>query len=100
MTKSGTKKETKEKEYLKVESVDVGNVRLYEGQEANTVFFTLILNGVTIYNCKVVEGKNGDFIAFPQLKANNGKYYNIAYAALSPEDEEKIRAMIQKRLDE
>ena len=29
------------------------------------VMFDMIVNEVSIYGCRVVEGKNGDFVSFP-----------------------------------
>lgn len=46
------------------------------------VVFDVEINGVSIYGCRVVEGKNGDFISFPQRKGKDGKYYSIAWVKL------------------
>ena len=99
MTKGTKTTEKKEREYIKITNLNVDNVRAFEGNKSTTVFFTLIINGVSIYNCKVVEGKNGDFISFPQTKGSNEKWYNVAYAAISPEDSEKILTQVQTLLD-
>lgn len=40
--------------------------------------FALEHNGAIIYGCKLLEGSNGLFIAFPSRKGNDGKYYNHA----------------------
>ena len=64
-----------------------------------TVFFNLIINEVTIYGCRVVEGKNGDFISFPQKKGNDGKYYNIAYIKLTDEESKAIIAEVEKEVN-
>lgn len=92
------KQEQGEREYIEVREVEVKNVRV-NGKNGDLVFFTLVLNGVTIYNCRVATGKNGDFISFPQYKGTNGTYYNNVYAALSEEDSAQILEMIQKELD-
>lgn len=34
---------------------------------------------VTIYGIRVVEGKNGKFLAMPARKGSNGNYYSHAY---------------------
>lgn len=93
------KQEQGEREYIEVREVEVKNVRVIDGKNGDLVFFTLVLNGVTIYNCRVATGKNGDFISFPQYKGTNGTYYNNVYAALSEEDSAQILEMIQKELD-
>ena len=98
--KSKNKKQDQgEREYIEVREVEVKNVRVIDGTNGDLVFFTLVLNGVTIYNCRVATGKNGDFISFPQYKGTNGTYYNNVYAALSEEDSAQILEMIQKELD-
>lgn len=91
--------ENKERGYIEVRSTEVKNVRVVEGRNGDIVFFTLVLNGVTIYNCRVATGKNGDFISFPQYKAKDGYYYNNVYAAISGEDSAAILDEIQKQID-
>lgn len=99
-TKAKTKKDTKEREYIEVRSASVSNVRLVSGKSGGElVFFTLQINGVFINNCHVVEGKNGDFISFPQYKGSNDQYYNVVYCALSDEDSKKILEQVQAELD-
>lgn len=89
------KKETQSKEAVEVREFEVKNVNQYK----DTVFFNLVINGVTIYGCRCVEGKNGDFIAFPSKKGNDGKYYNHVYVALSEEDAKKILEEVEKQLN-
>ena len=64
-----------------------------------TVFFNLTINEVTIYGCRVVEGKNGDFISFPQKKGNDGKYWNIAYVKLTDDEAKAIIAEVEKEVN-
>lgn len=100
--KKATKKEeqTKEREFCEIRDCEVSNVRVVDGKNGDLVFFTLKINGVTIYNCRVATGKNGDFISFPQYKGSNGTYYNNVYVAISDEDSTKILEEIQKQIDE
>lgn len=67
-------------------------------QVNDTVFFDMVVNGVTIYGCKVVEGSKGDFISFPSHKGKDGKYYNHAWVKLSDEDSKKIIAQVEEAL--
>lgn len=67
-------------------------------QVKDTVFFDMVVNGVTIYGCKVVEGSKGDFISFPSHKGKDGKYYNHAWVKLSDEDSQKIIAQVEEKL--
>lgn len=63
-----------------------------------TVFFNLTINEVTIYGCRVVEGKNGDFISFPQKKVGV-KYWNIAYVKLTDDESKAIIAEVEKEVN-
>lgn len=64
------------------------------------VFFDMILNGVSVYGMKVVSGKNGDFISWPSEKAENGNYYNHAWAPLTDDQQKGILMKVQDKLDE
>ena len=99
--KKNTKKEdNQERTFCEIRTHEVSNVRVVDGKIGDLVFFTLNINGVTIYNCRVATGKNGDFISFPQYKGSNGTYYNNVYVAISDEDSAKILEEIQKAIDE
>ena len=67
-------------------------------QVNDAVFFDMVVNGVTIYGCKVVEGKNGDFISFPSHKGKDGKYYNHAWVKLSDDDTSAIVKQVEEML--
>lgn len=67
-------------------------------QVNDLVFFDMVVNGVTIYGCKVVEGSKGDFISFPSHKGKDGKYYNHAYIKLSDADTSNIIAQVEEKL--
>ena len=86
----------KKKEVNDVVAVEAKVTRA--NQVNDTVFFDVVINGVTIYGCKVVEGKNGDFISFPSHKGKDDKYYNYAYVKLSDEDTQNIIAQVEKAL--
>lgn len=60
------------------------------------IFFDMIVNDVTIYGCRLLEGKNGMFVSFPQRKGKDNKYYNIAYVGLNEADVSNIVAQIEK----
>ena len=81
-----SKKETiNENVVLKGENVEI-NIRPYE--DGNLLgFATVIIYGfVKIYNCRVLNGTNGVFVALPQYKGTNGKYYSHCY--IDPEDDD------------
>ena len=97
MKKPETKKTT-ERTNIEVCEFNVSKVRIHD--ESGTVFFNLLLNGVTIYGCTVGTTKDGhDFIAFPSRKGKDGKYYSIAYASISDEDQEKILKDVETQLN-
>lgn len=97
--KNKGKEQQPERTFCEVRECEVKNVRVVGGKRGDLVFFTLTINGVTIYNCRVATGKNGDFISFPQYKGSNDKYYNNVYVSLSDEDSSRILEEIQKQID-
>lgn len=86
-------------DFITVTQADVEKVRVHEFAERSQVFFTLIINGVRINDCRVVEGEKGDFIGMPSRKGNDGKYYNYVYAKLSPEDTKAILNEVEKEVN-
>lgn len=60
------------------------------------IVFDMIVNDVTIYGCRLLEGKNGMFVSFPSRKGKDDKYYNIVYVSLSEADIKNIVAQIEK----
>lgn len=86
--------ENSKKSILKDYSVD--HVKM---DSKDRVRFSLTVNGVTVYSCVVMEGKNGDFISFPSYKGKNGKYYNYAYIPLTDKEQEAILLDVEKELN-
>lgn len=97
MKKPETSKTTSKIEELKIDSYKV--LRAVVAGKNDSVLFDLELNGVRIYGLSVVEGKNGDFISFPQRKGNDGKYYSIAWAKLSDDDVKDILQEVENVLN-
>lgn len=56
----------------------------------NLITFTLKCHGFSLYNMKLVNGKNGYFITPPSVKGSNGAYYNQYAIYLSEEDEKSL----------
>lgn len=87
-TKTATKNETKkERQTIKVNDFSVMRAKVFEN---GGVVIDITINGIAIYGVNIVEGKNGDFLSFPQRKGKDGKYYSIVYAALSDSDQADI----------
>lgn len=90
-----TKKAEAEKVYFNIgENWEVDNVRVLDFG----TFFTLRLDGLTLYNLRVVPGgKNYDtFIASPEEKGRDGKYYKLFNLYLDDDDTEEIIAAVEK----
>ena len=85
---------------MKKKEVDVEvNAKVVRANQVkDLVFFDVKINGVTIYGCKVVEGKYGDFISFPSYKGKDDKYYNHAYIKLSDEQTKEIISQVENML--
>ena len=79
-------------------NVEVNAKVIRANQVDDLVFFDVEINGVTIYGCKVIEGKNGDFISFPSHKGKDGKYYNHAYIKLSDDQAKDIISQVENML--
>lgn len=98
--KKGKKANNKdEREYIKIDSYEVSDVRVIDTQKGDMVLFSLTLNGIKIYSCRVATGSKGDFISLPQTKGSNGQYYNVVYAAISEEDTKKILDDVQTAIN-
>lgn len=54
------------------------------------ITFTLKCHGFSLYNMKLVNGKNGYFITPPSTKGSNGVYYKQYAIYLSKEDEQNL----------
>lgn len=90
------KKNTQTQETLVIDSFKV--LRAHAFPKSGCAF-DIEINGIKIYGCTVVEGKNGDFISFPQRQGKDGKYYSIVWAKLSEEDTQKIISEVENVLN-
>ena len=81
-TKKNTKN-TKKVEVIEVTSLEVTRAREYD----DIFFFDMVLNGVYIYGCRLIEGEDGWFVSFPSKKPEKkgSKWFNHCWAKL-PED--------------
>ena len=64
----------------------------------SNVLFDLTIDDFTIYGCRVVEGKNGDFISLPSRKGKDGKYWGIVYKRFTDEETTAILDMVSAAL--
>lgn len=83
------------KEYFDIKGMRVGSARRIG--DKGTIIFSLLGKGLGLYDLRIVNGANGAFVAAPQQKGKDGKYYAEYALYLSPEDEEKvIKAVVAK----
>lgn len=64
--------------------------------EDGSVAIDMEVNGVSIYNSTLREGKNGMFVSFPSRKGKDGKYYSHVYVKLSDDDIKAIIAQVEE----
>lgn len=93
-TNSNATKDTKD--VLKIDSFSILRVHQFDN---GGVSFDMTVNDISIYGCRVVETKDGDFIALPQRKGNDGKYYSIVWAKFSEQDTKDILTEVEKKLN-
>lgn len=86
-----------------IETLKVNDFRVHRARaiENGIIMADLIINGITVYGMKVLANKKtGEaFLAFPQQKGKDGKYYSIVYAKLSDTDQEEMIRSIYNWLD-
>ena len=82
------------KKKIRAEIIEVSNVRELDWG----IVFDLVINGVKLYSCRLVEGRNGDFVSFPSYKGKNGKYYTHCYFDLNDDETQEIVEAVDKSL--
>lgn len=75
------------KAYLSIKDATVQACHLISDR---VCVFTLNIPGASFLNLKVVEGKNGMFIAMPQTKGRDGQYHDQYRVFFSEEDTQRI----------
>lgn len=88
--KINTKKENKE---AAVKEIKVTRAHQFDD---GSVAIDMEINGVSIYNSTLREGKNGMFVSFPSRKGKDGKYYSHVYVKLSEEDIKSIVEQVEE----
>lgn len=87
--------DTSKREYFNIKGMRVGSARRIGNK--GTIVFSLLGNGLGLYDLRIVNGANGQFIAAPQQRGKDGKYYAEYAIYLSKEDEERVmKAVIAK----
>lgn len=70
--------------------------RAHQFKDGSIVFDMKIGGDITIYDNRLVNGKNGTFVSFPSRKGNDGAYYSHVFVRLSEDDVASIVAQIEK----
>lgn len=85
------------KSYLSIKDATVQACHLISDR---ICVFTLNIPGATFLNLKVVDGKDGEFIAMPQSKGRDGQYYDLYRVYFSDADAERIIAAVAEHATE
>lgn len=75
------------KEYLDITGATIQAAHLISDK---ICVFTLNVKGGSFLNLKIIDGKNGTFIAMPQQKGKNGQYYDQYRLYLSDADAQRV----------
>lgn len=81
------------KSYLSIKDATVNACHLISDR---VCVFTLNVPGATFIDLKVVDGKNGEFIAMPQSKGRDGHYYDLYRVYFSEQDAQRIIAAVSE----
>jgi stage V sporulation protein G len=69
-------------------------IRKVEGKDKFKAWATITFdNSFRVHGLKVIEGKNGPFVAMPSRKLSNGEFIDTAYPL-----NEELRGTIQKEV--
>ena len=66
------------------------------------ITFSLRIEGpitAEIYGCRIKSSRNGEFVAFPQRKGQDGKYYRHAWLQLSDDQTDEIISAVYDALE-
>lgn len=55
---------------------------------------------VEIYGCRIINGRDGEFVAFPQRKGKDGRYYKHAYVRLTDDQTDEIVSAVYDALED
>lgn len=88
-----------ERVYIDLKAVGASVTNVRQGKYSTT--FTLKCKGFSLYNLRIVKRKDGGyFIAPPNHKGSNDKYYSDYALYLSDADTERLLDMVEAALNE
>lgn len=91
------KKNEEKKPDFNISGMRVSNVRKLS---ETVTAFSLLGNGLGLYNLKVVDGSKGKFIATPQTKGKDGSWYDQYAVYFAEEDQAKIIKKVESMIEE
>lgn len=63
-------------------------------------FALVLMDGkITLYGCRVINGREGEYIAFPARKGKDEKWYNHFFVNLTKEETAEIINVVYETLD-
>lgn len=80
-------------------SFKISNVRIPQRASQTYATFNLAFAGISLYNMRAVNGKNGMFISPPQTQGQDGKWYNQFGLYLSEEYQDDILDCVIHEVD-
>ncbi len=87
--------EAQAQQYGVIDTFEIDRVR----ETKAGIFFSLVINGVSINNCRIAEYKKKAFISLPSYKGSDDKYYNVVWFKFSPADQDAIINAVYDELD-
>lgn len=101
--RTNTKSKSTKPEKITLESDNVKiEVRPYEKKNLIGFATVILYDDIYIYNCKIVDGKNGYFLSMPSYEGSDDNYYNYAYinkdSDLSTEINDLVASLEEKEL--
>lgn len=83
------------KTFFAIKGMKIANVRRLSEK---VIAFSLLGNGLGLYNMRIVSSDKGEFVASPQEKGKDGKYYAVYAVYLANDDQKKIIEAVKKQL--
>lgn len=83
------------KTFFAIKGMKIANVRRLSEK---IIAFSLLGNGLGLYNMRIVNSDKGEFVASPQEKGKDGKYYAVYAVYLADDDQKKIIEAVKKKL--
>lgn len=92
------KKNSEEKKPdFNITGMRVANVRKLSD---TVIAFSLLGNGLGLYNLKVVNGSKGKFVSTPQTKGKDGSWYDQYAVYFAEGDQAKIIKKVESMIEE